>query len=237
MNFLTIDTETSVRGKDLPCQSVFDIGWTIANQKGETLVKRSYLVKEFSHSCITMRKGFLLDSGQVEQGIYLRKIANGSMKIAGWSAIMGQLKKDSKKYSVEYIGAYNLGFDMRVISKTNFYFTEKDFDFFDNFFLIDLYNVACSTVLNNPEYKEFAKKNGFVSEKGNFLTKAETTYKYLFDEIEYVEEHTALSDCEDEQKILFAILNSPETIPLKAYRINPMAWRIVNEENLNKKKS
>lgn len=226
-NFLTIDTETSVKGKGLPYQSVFDIGWTIADRQGNTLVKRSYLVKEFSHECLTMKKGFLIDNGQVEAGIYLRKIARGEMKIVSWSNIIAQLRKDTKKYEVEYISAYNLGFDMRVIAKTHFYFTGKDLDFFDSFFLIDLYNVACSTVLNSQEYKNFATENNFISDKGNFLTKAETAYKFLFNELGYIEEHTALSDCIDEQKILFYILENAE-IPLLSYKVNPMAWKIVN---------
>lgn len=230
-NFLTIDTETTRRGENMPFGSVFDIGWTITNRQGQVLCERSYMVKEFKYEALNKRRAFLIDSGFLTEQVYLQKILDNTIKVASWSNIIGQLKKDSKKHNVEYISAYNLTFDFNVINKTNFFLTGKELNFFENFFLIDLYHVCAYTVLNTPHYKKVASEKGWVSEKGNILTKAETTYRYIFNKHDYIEEHTALADTKDEAEILHHLLdNWVEFIPLQAYKMNSQAWRIVNEK-------
>lgn len=231
MNFLILDTETTIQGENMPNQSVFDIGWCISNRKGEILKKRSYMVKEFKDQALHKKKGFLLDNEQVNTSIYFQKLLDKKMIVASWNNIMSQLKKDCKNYSIEFIGAYNLAFDKRVIEKTDFFFKGKDMDFFDDFFLIDLYHACAYTVLNTDEYKEYAKTHNFITDKGNIQTGAEPCYKYLFNELDYIEEHTGLSDAVDETRILHALLNQKEHIDIHAYSINSQSWRIVNELN------
>lgn len=235
--FLILDTETTKEGEGMPYQSVFDIGWAISDKKGNILIERSYMVEQFKFQALNKKRAFLIDENVVDGKIYFTKLLEKRIIVSKWANIIGQLKKDCKKYNVAYIGAYNLGFDTRVIAKTHFFFSGKDFDFFDNFFLIDIYPVAAYTVLNTPEYKEFAKTHNLLTEKGNYQTGAESTYKFLFNDTSYIEEHTALQDSIDETKILHCLLNQEKEIPIHAYSINPQAWRIVNEENLNKKKS
>lgn len=227
--FLILDTETTIKDENLPMQSVFDIGWTISNRQGEILKTRSYLVHEFYHQAVLERKGFLIDNGFMSENLYIEKLKKGEIKLSLWKNIIAQLKRDCKKYDVEFIGAYNLGFDTRVIAKTDFYFKGLDFDFFDDFFLVDLYHVCAYTVLNTPDYKEFATENNFITDKGNFKTGAESTYRYLFD-LDYIEEHTAMKDSLDETKILHHVLNNTDDIPLFSYSINSQSWRIVNEK-------
>lgn len=235
-NFLIIDTETTVGNESLPWQSVFDIGWTISNRKGEKLKVRSYVVQEFIYQALDKKKAFLIDSGQVALETYLKKIENGQMKVQLWRYIIAELKKDIKRYNIEFIGAYNLAFDKNVIEKTHFYLTGKELEFFDNHFLIDLYHTCAYTVLNTDEYKAFAKENNFITGAGNYQTGAEVTYKYLFNSLDYIEEHTAASDSIDETRILHHLLNRKEFIPIHAYSINSQAWRIVNEKKIQKMK-
>lgn len=233
-NFLIIDTETTVKTKEVDAQTVFDIGWTISNREGKIFKVRSYVVQQLHYIAVVKKKGFLIDSGQVKQETYTRKISDLYMKQLEWSSIIGQLKRDIKKYNVEFIGAYNLGFDKRVIEKTHFFFTGKDLDLFDKYFLIDLYPACAYTILNNDNYKEFAKKHNLVTSVGNYMTGAEPCYKYLFDDLEYIEEHTAATDSIDETKILHKVLSLPQLIPLQAFNINGQAWRIVNRQDKNK---
>lgn len=229
--FLILDTETTIKGENMPNQSVFDIGWTISNRQGETICERSYIVEEFKYQALHRKKAFLLDSGAVDSRVYFTKLLNKEIKVLSWNNIIAQLKRDCKKYNVAFIGAYNLGFDTRVIAKTDFFFKGKDFTFFDDFFLIDLYHVCAYTVLNTDDYREFAQHNNLITDKGNYMTGAEPCYKYLFNELDYIEEHTAFKDSMDETRILHHILNQKEKIDLHAYSINQQAWRIVNSEN------
>lgn len=228
-NFLIIDTETTKKGHNMPYQSVFDIGWTITNRKGEILCQRSYIVGEFKYQALTKKRAFLIDENVVDGKIYFTKLLQKKMIVINWQYIIAQLNKDCNKHGVEFVGAYNLGFDMNVINKTHFFLTGKELNFFERYFLVDLYHVSAYTVLNTDMYKKFATENNLISEKGNFKTGAEATFRYLFNK-EYVEEHTALQDSEDESKILHYLLDSVDYIPIHAYAINSQSWRIVNEK-------
>lgn len=234
--FLVIDTETTKEGNNMPIQSVFDIGWTISDHTGNILAKRSYIVQEFKYQALHKKRAFLIDENVVNGKIYFTKLLNREMIVASWSRIIAQLKKDCKKYQVEYIGAYNLSFDMRVIAKTHAFLSGKDLEFFDDFFLIDIYPLSSYIILNTPEYKEFALKHNLLTEAGHYQTGAEVTYRFLFNELEYIEEHTALQDTIDETRILHTILNRDEIIPIHAYSVNSQAWRIVNEDIINQRK-
>lgn len=233
-NFLILDTETTIKGENMPYQSVFDIGWTISDREGNILQKRSYVVQEFFKQAIYSSKAFLIDSGFLDSSVYIEKIRRLDMKVEKWSEIIKRLKADSTFYGVEYVGAYNLAFDMRVIEKTQFTLgSERTFDnlnYFENYFLIDLYPACVHTVLDTVKYKEFAIKHNLITEKGNFQCGAEPSYKFLFNEPNYIEEHTALQDSIDETKILHYLLNNYENIPLYAFSVDGQAWRHLNRK-------
>ena len=55
------------------------------------------------------------------------------------------------------------------------------------------------------------------------MTKAEIVYKYLFNDLTFEEEHTGLSDCKIEYKILLKAIHSGKKIDRKE---KCPAWRI-----------
>ncbi|MER2227287.1 MAG: hypothetical protein ABS916_09560 [Carnobacterium sp.] len=225
--FLVIDTETTKEGYNMPNQSVFDIGWTISNRQGEILQTRSYMVEEFRLQALEKKKAFLIDSEVVDKATYITKLLNKEMKVVNWKSIIAQLTKDMNKHNVEFVSAYNLGFDLRVIDKTTQFLLGREF-LFDDKFLIDLWHASAYTILNTKEYKEFARKHNLTTEKGNLKTSAESTFQFITNNPSYIEEHTALQDSLDETEILHHLLNQKESIPLHAYEINTQAWKIVN---------
>ena len=226
--FLILDTETTKEGKNMPNQSVFDIGWVVSNRKGEILTQRSYMVEEFRLQALEKKKAFLIDSGDVDKATYVTKLLNREMKVATWKGITTQLVKDCKKHNVGFLGAYNLAFDTRVISQTHEFLQGKEFTLFEDMFLIDLWHASACTILNTDKYRDFAKANSLVTDKGNFKTSAEATIQYILNDPSYIEEHTALQDSLDETMILHHLLSLEEYIPLHAYTINSQSWRIVN---------
>ena len=226
-NFLIIDTETTKAGENMENQSVFDIGWTISDPHGNFIKTRSFIVHEFLSEAIHKKKAFLIDNETVSQELYIKKLNDKYMIAKEWTKIISLLKSDLKKYQVEYLGAYNLSFDKRVIEKTDFFLTGREMTLFDDYFLIDIYPVATHSILNTDEYRAFADKHNLKTEKGNYQTGAEATYRYIFNDLDYIEEHTACTDSIDETKILHYILKHSDTIPLEAYKINPQAWRMV----------
>ena len=53
-----------------------------------------------------------------------------------------------------------------------------------------------------PDYKKFCESNEYYTESGNYSTTAETVYRFLTNNTEFIEEHTALADAEIELDIL-----------------------------------
>ena len=75
------------------------------------------------------------------------------------------------------------------------------------FLVTDLRFLACSQLINNRNYKNFCIDNELFSKSGlYFSTTAETVYKYLIKDIDFIEQHTALDDSIIESYILMKLL-------------------------------
>ena len=75
------------------------------------------------------------------------------------------------------------------------------------FVMCDLWGLACERLLNNNRYKDFCIKNKlYTNSVQYFSTNVENCYKYLFKNIDFTEQHTALSDAIVESQILLKIL-------------------------------
>lgn len=73
--------------------------------------------------------------------------------------------------------------------------------------MIDIWGVACNTLLNCNKYKNRCLLEKKISPSGlYFSTNAETAMQYLSDNFNFIEDHTALSDAEIETEILFRCL-------------------------------
>ena len=122
--------------------------------------------------------------------------------------------------------AYNLKFDLQSISKTVEKYTYNSFLNTDNIDFIDVWNVATDIIMNNNKYKTFCKENGFISECGNYKTSAEICYRYLTNEIDFDESHTAMDDCEIEMHIFLTCINRKKKIEIGIVS-NP--WRKIQD--------
>ena len=109
-----------------------------------------------------------------------------------------------KKYKIKRVGAYNMGFDKRALNTTVRYCSKSLVRWFFPFGteFICIWNMACQVLLNSTSYIKFALQNGLQSDKGNLLTSAESCYKFLKKNIEFVESHTGLEDVRIEIEIM-----------------------------------
>jgi hypothetical protein len=85
--------------------------------------------------------------------------------------------------------------------KDNFLYKNK------NYPLIDLWGLSCIYLLNNDKYREFCYKNNLSTQSKKFFsTTAESTYKFISQNADFVENHTALEDVEIEVEIFKKIM-------------------------------
>ena len=82
------------------------------------------------------------------------------------------------------------------------------------FNIVDLWGLACERLINIPKYKRFCLDNKYLTNSAlYFKTSAEIVYKYLNEDLDFEEEHTALSDSEIETYILAKCLKKGRLIP------------------------
>ena len=95
--------------------------------------------------------------------------------------------------------AHNSGFDFN-----------KTFvaDCIEGLEFIDTWQAFFETIGKYRKYNKFCCENGFVTKSGNIQMTAEICYRFISGDLSFVEEHTALADCEIEAEILRAVWNT-----------------------------
>lgn len=108
--------------------------------------------------------------------------------------------------------------------------TPEKFWLVDRWFdIIDIWDFACSSIFQRPTYKNMALDNGWYSPAGNYKTNAECAYRYITQNTDFIESHTAMDDVVIEGEIL-AYLFKDKTVKIP-YGITGFPWRKVGKIN------
>jgi hypothetical protein len=223
---LVFDTETYGLKPD---NIVFDIAWIVFNKK-EQLTTRNYLVKE-TYQPNSLKSLPFYGETKVAKYRTIEKTA----EILNWTDILTTLWNDLKEFSVSEVIAYNLPFDLEALQRTNEYIRQREFRIFNGLQLTDLYSVFCNFVKNRKDYVRFCIENNFISNAGNILTNAEVAYRFLTSNPYHLEEHTALSDVQEELYIYQTIQAKKKRYQMEAVS---MPWKTVdyNTSNMAKRR-
>lgn len=88
--------------------------------------------------------------------------------------------------------------------------------------LCDLWGLACERLINIDKYRNYCLDNNLLTASAiYFKSSAETSFQYLLNKHDFVEEHTALSDAEIEGQILLKALKKGKIEP----SITPFPFR------------
>jgi hypothetical protein len=198
MSKLIIDFETIGLEKTF----AYDMGYVIAhNETNEVIHRKSYVITQIYNNKELFATGYYAN----KLPLYVERLKSGYSKKVSWGNAMRFLANDIKKYGVTEIYAYNSKFDAKVMAFMCEWFNVKNptanFEFKD---IMDYINPIIST----ENYKEFCKTNGFMTKhkRPQPQKKAETLYRYLTNNIDFVEEHTGLEDSLIELEILLTAL-------------------------------
>ena len=220
---LVLDTETS----DLT-GSVYDVGYTITNKKGDILTTYNALVREIFTDAKKMMGAFY---AKKMFSHYAPMLDDQLVKMADWSEIVERIRSDIAEFNVTTVAAYNAGFDFRVMAATHKMLGNSDNVLLEKIKVLDIWQFACETKLSQKSYKKLAISRGWVSPAGNIKTGAEFCYRYTSNDHDFIEDHTALSDAIIETQILAACFAQKKRVPYGI--INGAPWRLVNEKPEN----
>ena len=198
--YMILDTETTSNAK-----MVYDIAYTIIDRKGNIIEQANYLVKEITEH--PFLKGILQRdkfSSRKYRETYADLYTNKKM-VLPFLTIRQNIRRAIREYNCPVV-AYNMAFDYEALTNMAQDLGKKSF-FTKNTQIWDLQNIALHTLCDSCLYTVFCDENKFFTDSGNRKCSAEVVYRYITNDVQFEEAHTALADTEIEAEIFIACVN------------------------------
>lgn len=211
---ILLDTETvSKQGETL----VYDLAWLVIDNNGNVIEEYNFIIDEVYSDFPT-----LFDSQFITYGKYLwysDALAHGILESISAFDALNALYMSMCEYNVSFVTAYNVPFDLKAINQTCKHFgVLNPFEVYERLTgnvldIMDLWRLAKSHIVTKP-YEQFCVENGFLTDKHKKAkTSAEIVYRWISDDVGFVEDHTALSDCLIEVEIYVKCKRKKKRIP------------------------
>lgn len=210
--YALIDTETADMNK------VYDFGFILFDKKGNILFERNYINIDVFYNDNLMKSAYYGWKKPLYENI-------DNLVYTTTKGMMFDFFKTCEKFNVTHLLAYNLAFDIRALTYTAKKYTHKEINF-DNFVLVDVMRTAIELIINTNKYRNFCKKNNEYTPKGFYKTSAESVYRYIKNENDFIEDHTALSDCFCEFAIFMKCLKQKKAI---STGIKGNLWKMIQD--------
>ena len=202
---LVIDTETAPTRK-VPMQLmaanslVYDMGGVVRDTKtGEIVHSFSFIIADTFYNTSMMQSAYYADKlPQYHEGV-----AKGLWLSVPFKYVYEYVNNIIAEYGIKTVWAYNAQFDITTLNNTIHYYSNgwiKSF-FAANIEIKDIW-ARCSNITGTKKYVSYCIDNGYLTDKGNPKTSAEIVYRYLTQNDDFIEAHTALNDAEIEAFIL-----------------------------------
>lgn len=193
MRIAVFDTETI--GLDKPF--IYNIGWLIYDTKTSTiLAKHDFVVEQIWHNAELFDTAYYAD----KRKDYVKRMRGKTCRMEKMGYITQFMSREFKFFEVEYAYAYNSPFDEKAFNYSCEWF--KVINPFDDIPLLDIRGYVHRAISFTPEFQEFCEEHSYFTESGHYSTTAETVYRFLLGDADFVEAHTALADSEIELDIL-----------------------------------
>jgi hypothetical protein len=192
---LLVDTEFITLNKPF----VYDLSYLIARKVDDkfiTLKSVGNVVKQVYQNKMMFETAYYAE----KRKLYVSALRGKTYKQNYLGNILRQLKKDIAEYNVSMVLGYNVGADMRSIGFTSDYLKLESP--LKNAKVIDLMPIVVNTICDTDDYKNFAKQNNLITEKGYYKMSVESVMKYINNNIEFNEKHLGKSDNENEIDLL-----------------------------------
>lgn len=195
--YLTLDTETA---NSLDDPIMYDIGGAIHDKHGKVYETFSFIISEVFYRDINL---FNTAYYAEKRPMYEAQIADGTRKVIDIFGARRYVKNLCDKYHVKAIIAHNARFDYRATNGTMRYLTKSKYRYFLPYGvpLWDTLKMAQDTICKQKMYIDFCQRNDFCQKNGKVRATAEILYKYISQDIDFIESHTGLEDVLIEKEI------------------------------------
>lgn len=198
MRICIFDTETV----GIKTQTLFDIGYHIYDSDENVVMRSNRMVNKelFENRFAMLNDAFM---GEEKYDLYRSIVlATPHCLVRNDVFMVEQFASEMEQFEVDVLCAYNCSFDDGILKKTAPHCT----DLF-NIPMVDLWGLACKYICPTAEYRQFCQYHKYYSTSGMFLsTTAETVYRFIAHDTDFIETHTALEDAHIEWLILMELL-------------------------------
>ena len=203
---LVLDTETCPLDKTVEEVSpynmfTYDIGWAVVDKRGNVYRTRSYIVAD-----IFFHEDELMNSAYYANKIprYMEDIKSGKRIVARWATILSRMREDMELFGIKEVYAHNMRFDYGTTVTTQRWLTKSKYRYVfpQGTEICDTLKMARDVIGKMPTYRMFCEQYGLLTKNGRLSMTAENLYRFIINDPEYVEEHTALEDVMIEKEIL-----------------------------------
>jgi hypothetical protein len=208
MKILMLDSETT---NEIETPLCYDLGFSVVDlDNGKAIEKHSYVVADIFCDKDLMASAFFGD--KIPQ--YWADIKNGKRMLRRWSTIRTIVREVMAQYDIDTIVAHNARFDYSSTATTQRYLTCSKWRYFFPYgtkFVCTL-KMAREIFGKDEDYIAFCEKNEYLTSYNKPRLTAEILYRYLTNNLAFVESHTGLEDVEIETEILLACLERNPTV-------------------------
>ena len=196
MKALIIDTETTGTIDDPIC---YDIGFAVIDENGTTYEKGSFVVADVFLDDELMSDAYFKE--KIPQ--YWEDIKNGSRQLRKFSSINFLIRKIMTEQNITTVIAHNARFDYRSTNLTKRYITSSKYRYFFPYGteIWDTLKMSREILKDDEEYRKFCVENNFVTSRNQNRYTAEIIYRFLTNDLQFIESHTALEDVMIEKEI------------------------------------
>lgn len=203
---VVLDTETCPLDKDFEGVDpnnmwVYDVGYAIVDKRGKVYRERSFI-----NADIFLNEKLLMNSSYYANKIpqYWEDIKSGKRVLTSFYNIRKTLLEDIAEFEVEEIYAYNMRFDYLSLNNTERWLTKSQYRYFltKDLVICDIMKMARDVIAPMPTYKRFCEEHGYMTKNNRVQLKAETVYKFITKDLDFIESHTGLEDVMIEKEIL-----------------------------------
>ena len=192
MKICVFDTETT----SLDNPFCYNIGYVIVDSNTwKTILSRSYVVEQVWHNLPLFQSAYYANKRET----YVADMRARKTVMDKFGYICSQMRRDFKQNNVEIAFAFNSSFDEKVFNFNCDWF--KCINPFDEIPIKDIRGFV-HNFLVTKSYREFCDDYGYYTETGNYSTTAETVYRFIKNDTDFIEAHTALDDSIIESEIL-----------------------------------
>lgn len=182
---------------------VYDLGYMVLDLEQKPIMAlklENSITKQIYDNAMLFKTAYYSNKREM----YTKLLKGKQAKRRYWGHIMQRLQHDIDTYEIDAVLAYNASADSGAIKYTcEFLGIANPLETVQ---VIDLLPLVQTHICDTKEYQTFASEHGLVGDSGYIQTSVESVCKFIYNEPDFKEQHTALDDVVHESNLLNVVL-------------------------------